>query len=61
MPLDAGIGQLLAPYRPSGCQGNKKTKQQSTNDSKQVAKSMAMAMRRYVTVHIAQWRRFRAF
>jgi hypothetical protein len=24
-PLDAGIGQLLAPYRPSGRQGNKKT------------------------------------
>jgi hypothetical protein len=22
-PLDVGIGQLLAPYRPSGCQGNR--------------------------------------
>ncbi len=25
-PLDAGIGQLLAPYRPSGRQGNRQTK-----------------------------------
>jgi hypothetical protein len=24
-PLDAGIGQLLTPYCPSGCQGNKQT------------------------------------
>ncbi len=24
-PLDAGIGQLLAPYCPSGCQGNRQT------------------------------------
>ncbi len=24
-PLDAGIGQLLAPYRPSGHQGNRQT------------------------------------
>ncbi len=24
-PLDAGIGQLLAPYRPSGRQGNRQT------------------------------------
>ncbi len=24
-PLDAGIGQLLAPYHPSGCQGNRQT------------------------------------
>jgi hypothetical protein len=24
-PLDAGIGQLLTPYRPSGCQGNRQT------------------------------------
>jgi hypothetical protein len=23
-PLDAPIGQLLAPYHPSGCQGNSK-------------------------------------
>ncbi len=24
-PLDAGIGRLLAPYCPSGCQGNRQT------------------------------------
>jgi hypothetical protein len=24
-PLDAGIGRLLTPYRPSGCQGNRQT------------------------------------
>ncbi len=24
-PLDAGVGQLLAPYRPSGRQGNRQT------------------------------------
>jgi hypothetical protein len=51
MPLDVGIGQLLAPYRPSSRQGNKK--KQSTNDSKKVVELMAMAMRRYVTAHIA--------
>jgi hypothetical protein len=35
-------------------------KQQSTNTPKKLAVLMAAAMRRYVTVHIAQWRRFRA-
>jgi hypothetical protein len=60
MPLDAGIGQLLALYHPSGRQGNKK-KQQSINDSKKVAELMAVAIRRYVTAHIVQWRRLRAF
>jgi hypothetical protein len=48
----------VLPQRPPGQQANK---QQSTNDSKKVAESMAMAMRRYVTAHIAQWKRFRAF
>jgi hypothetical protein len=43
--------------RPPGQQANK---QQSTNTPKKLAVLMAMAMRRYVTVHIAQWRRFRA-
>jgi hypothetical protein len=46
---------------PQRLPGQQKNKQQSTNDSKKVAKLMAMVMRRYVTAHIAQWRRFRAF
>ncbi len=36
-------------------------KQQSTNTPKKLAVLMAVAMRRYVTAHIAQWRRFRAW
>ncbi len=32
-PLDAGIGQLLTPYRPSGCQGNRQT-----NNNQQIHK-----------------------
>jgi hypothetical protein len=44
MPLDAGIGQLLAPYRPSGRQGKKKNNNQQMT-LKKVAKLMAMAMR----------------
>ncbi len=43
--------------RPPGQQVNN---QQSTNTPKKQAVLMAMVMRRYVTVHIAQWRRFRA-
>jgi hypothetical protein len=39
--------------------GQQANKQQSTNAPKKVAILMAMATRRYVTVHI-QWRRFRA-
>jgi hypothetical protein len=45
------------PQWPPGQQANK---QQSTNTPKKVAILMAMAMRRYVTVCIAQWRRSRA-
>ncbi len=44
----------VLPQRPPGQQANK---QQSTNIPKKVAVLMAMAMHRYVTVHIAQWRR----
>ncbi len=47
----------VLPQRLPGQQANK---QQSTNTPKRVAVLMAMAMRRYVTAHIAQWRRFRA-
>jgi hypothetical protein len=48
----------VSPQQPPGQQAKK---QQSTNDSKKVAKLMAMVMHRYVTAHIARWRRFRAF
>ncbi len=47
----------VLPQRPPGQQANK---QQSTNTPEKVAVLMAMAMRRYVTVHIAWWRRSRA-
>ncbi len=47
----------VLPQRPPGQQANK---QQSTNTPKKVAVLMAMAMRWYVTVRIAQWRRSRA-
>ncbi len=47
----------VLPQRPPGKQANN---QQSTNTPKKVAVLMAMAMRRYVTVHIAQWKRSRA-
>ncbi len=52
----ATTGYVLT-QRPPGQQANK---QQSTNTPKKVAVLMAMAMRRYVTAHIARWRRSRA-
>ncbi len=48
----------VLPLQPPG--GQQANKQQSTNTPKKVAVLMAMAMCRYVTVHIARWRRFRA-
>ncbi len=47
----------VSPQQPPGQQANK---QQSTNTPRKQAVLMAMAMRRYVTAWIAQWRRFRA-
>ncbi len=47
----------VSPQRPPGQQANK---QQSTNTPKKVGVLMAIAMRRYVTAPIAQWRRSRA-
>ncbi len=47
----------VLPQRPPGQQANKR---QSTNTPKKVAILMTMAMRRYVTARIAQWRRSRA-
>ncbi len=58
-PLDAAIGQLLAPYFP-GKQGQQQTNQQWKNAPTFLAILMAMALRRYDTVCIAQWRRSRA-
>jgi hypothetical protein len=43
--------RYVLPQRPPGQQANK---QQSTNTPEKVAVLMAMAMRRYITVRIAQ-------
>ncbi len=45
---------------PQRLPGQQAYKQQSTNTPKKWAVLMAMAMRRYVTARIAQWRRSRA-
>ncbi len=45
---------------PQQLPGQQVNKQQSTNAPKKVAVLMAMRTRRYVTVHIARWRRLRA-
>jgi hypothetical protein len=47
----------VSPQWPPGQQAYKR---QSTNTPAKLAILMAMAMRRYVTTHIARWRRFRA-
>jgi hypothetical protein len=47
----------VSPQRTPGQQANK---QQSTNTPRKQAVLMAMALRRYVTAWIAQWRRSRA-
>ncbi len=47
----------VLPQRPPGQQAYS---QQSTNTRAKMAILMAMAMRRYVTARIAQWRRSRA-
>jgi hypothetical protein len=45
---------------PQWLPGQQAYKQQSTNTPAKMAILMAMAMRRYVTAHIARWRRSRA-
>ncbi len=47
----------VLPQQPPGQQANK---QQSTNTPRKQAVLMAMAMHRYVTTRISQWRRSRA-
>jgi hypothetical protein len=59
-PLDAAIGQLLAPYCPSGRQSNRQTNNNQQIHLKKMARLMAAAVRRYNTAHIVQWRRSRA-
>ncbi len=51
--------RYVLPQRPPP-PGQQANKQQSTNTPKKVAILMAMAMCRYVTMHIAWWRRSRA-
>ncbi len=58
-PLDATIRQLLAPYCPSGRQGNCKQK----DDKKWInfaGHVNGRVVRQYNTAHISQWRRSRA-
>jgi hypothetical protein len=45
---------------PQWLPGQQAYKQQSTNTPKKWTVLMAMAMRQYVSAHIAQWRRSRA-
>jgi hypothetical protein len=47
----------VLPQRPPGQQASK---QQSTNTPRKLAVLMAIAMHRYVTARISQWRRSRA-
>ncbi len=56
-PRHQATARSVLPQRPPGQQANK---QQSTNTPTKLAVLMAMAMRQYVTVCIAQWRRSRA-
>jgi hypothetical protein len=59
-PLGAAIGQLLAPYCSSGHQGNSKQNDDKKFGPALLAFLMAVAVCRYNTAHIAQWRRSRA-
>ena len=59
-PLDATIGQLLITYYPGCRQGDIQQKDEE-NTLNSLAISMAIAMRWYYTVRIAQWKRSRAF
>ncbi len=60
-PPDAAIGQLLAPYRPGGHQGDNQPNNNGTHVPTLLAVLIAIAMRRYDTARIAWWRRFVAF
>ena len=58
-PLDAAMGRLLAPYRLGGRQGDSKHTMMYYVPTL-LAILMVIAMRRYYTARIAQWRRSRA-
>ena len=59
-PLDATIGQLLAPYCPSGSQGDNQLNYDATC-THMLAVLMAIAMWGYYIACIARWRRFVVF
>jgi hypothetical protein len=59
-PLDAAIGQLLTPYCPGGRRGDSKQNNNEKNAPTLLAILMAVAMCRFNTAHITQWRRSRA-
>ena len=48
-PLDAAIGQLLAPYCPGGRQGTKQNNNNEKNTPTLLAIMMVMVMRQYNT------------
>jgi hypothetical protein len=54
------LGNYYCSVSPQRLPRQQANKQQSTNAPKKVAVLIAMAMHRYVTVHITRWRRFRA-
>ena len=58
-PLGATIRQLLAPYCPGGHQDNS-NQNIDENVPTLLAVSVAMAVQRYNTAFIVQWRRFMA-
>ncbi len=53
------LGNYSLRIAPAAARASGKQKQ-STKAPKKVAVFMAMATRRYITVHIARWKRFRA-
>ena len=59
-PLDAAIGRLLALYRPMAARATINSMIMKHVPTL-LAVLMAIAMRRYYTARIAQWRRFVAF
>jgi hypothetical protein len=58
-PLDTTIRQLITWYCPGGRQGSSK-RNDNKNGPTLLAILMAVAVRRYNTAQIAQWRRSRA-
>jgi len=59
-PLEAAIGQVFAPYCPGGRQGLHADKKNDEKASYLPAVLLVVAVRRYDTKRIAQWRGTRA-